>query len=113
MEARSKVWIEKNGELIFGEGKARLLSYIEKTHSIKKAAQVMGISFRHAWGYIDAIERRLGKKMLVRRRGGRYGGGSELTEDAKKMVKKFERLNKDVKKYTDGKFRQFFGRIQP
>ena len=108
MEVKSKIWIEKNGKLIFGDGKAALLSHIEKTGSIKKAAQLMGISFRHAWGYIDAIERRLDKKMLVRHRGGRYGGGSELTEEASELVKRFQKLNTCIKKYTDEKFKQLF-----
>jgi len=111
MEVKSKVWIEKDGKLIFGEGKAALLAHIKNTGSIKKAAQLMGISFRHAWGYIDAIERRLGKKMLVRKRGGKYGGGSELTEEARELIKRFQKLNKYVKKYTDEKFKKLFGRI--
>lgn len=109
MQVKSKVWIEKNGELVFGVGKARLLSCIEKTRSINKAAQVMGISFRRAWGHIETIERHLGKKMLVRKRGGQYGGGSELTEEAKELLDRFERIDQEVKKYADEKYKQLFG----
>lgn len=108
MKVKSKVWLEKNGELIFGEGKSELLKAIEETGSIKKATQKMGISFRHGWGYITAIERRLGFKLIERSRGGRGGGGSRLTPQAKELIQKFDCLKHDIQTCANDTFKRAF-----
>jgi len=108
MQIKSKVWLEKDNELIFGEGRAELLKAIDKTGSINKAASEMGISFRHGWSYITAIERRLGVKLIERTKGGRGGGGSRLTPEAKDLVKKLVKLKSAVNRFTDKKFKEIF-----
>jgi len=40
MKVKSKVWIEKNGELVFGAGRAMILRYILKTGSINGNPQI-------------------------------------------------------------------------
>lgn len=108
MKVKSKVWIEKNGKSIFGEGKTRLLQAIEKTGSINEAARSMRISFRRAWSYIATIEKRLGFILVNKNRGGKGGGGSSLTEAAKRFLGRYEKLNKSVKTFTDKKFREMW-----
>lgn len=108
MKVKSKVWIEKDGKPIFGEGKARLLQAIEKTGSINEAAQLMGISFRRAWSYITAMEKRLGLILVNKSRGGKGGGGSSLTEEAKRFLCRYEKLNKSIRTFTDKKFREIW-----
>ena len=108
MKVKSKVWIEKEGESIFGEGKARLLQAIEKTGSISEAARSMGISFRRAWSYITTMEKRLGFILVNKNRGGKGGGGSSLTEAAKGFLIRYEKLNKAVKSFADKKFREIW-----
>ena len=48
LKAKSKVWLEKDGRLVFGIGKATILSQIQKTGSINKAAKELNMSYRHA-----------------------------------------------------------------
>ena len=109
MQIKSKTWLEKNGELVFGEGKSELLKAIDQTGSISKASKKMGISFRHAWGYITAIERRLGLKLIERRKGGRQGGGSCLTPHARSLLQKYDRLNRIINAFVDKKYKEIFG----
>ena len=108
MKIKSKVWLEKDGKLVFGSGKSELLKAIDQAGSIKAAAEKMGVSFRHAWGYITAIEKRLGFKLIERMKGGIGGGGSRLTPQGKELVRKFDRLEKFVKRYTNLKFKEMF-----
>ncbi len=108
MQVKSKIWLEKEGLLIFGEGKSRILKAIDKHKSINKAAFCLGMSFRHAWSYINEIERRAGIKMIERARGGRDGGGSRLTEDAAELIHRYDRLKEDVDKYADKKVKETF-----
>jgi hypothetical protein len=44
-----RVWIERAGQAILGQGRAELLDGIERWHSISAAARQLGMSYRHAW----------------------------------------------------------------
>lgn len=61
LDIRSKIWIEVNGEPVFGRGRRFLLEAIDTHGSINKAAHDVDISFRKAWGHIKAMEERLGE----------------------------------------------------
>lgn len=108
MQVRSKIWIEKNNKLIFGEGKSEIFKLIREHTSINKAAESMGISFRRAWSYINEIEKRLGVHLVERTKGGVGGGGSRLTAYAVELMIKYDRLKRDVNKYTDKRAKEVF-----
>lgn len=108
MQVKSKIWFEKNGKLIFGEGKSEMLKAIDAHRSINQAAKSMGISFRQAWSHISEIEKRLGIKLIERSKGGLGGGGSELTGYAKELIRRYDRLKKEIDEYTDKKVRDIF-----
>jgi molybdate transport system regulatory protein len=109
MRIRSKVWLEKGGKLVFGSGKSELLKAIEETGSIKGAAEEMGISFRRAWSYVTAIERRLGLRLIERTKGGKSGGGSKLTSRGKELIRKYDKMEKEISRFADGTFKEIFG----
>ena len=108
MEIRSKLWIEVGGKPVFGRGRRFLLEAIGKHGSINQAAKEINISYRKAWGYIKAMEERLGFKLIERQTGGRNGGGAVLTEEAKKFLKKYEELERGIRESVDDKFRRIF-----
>jgi len=85
-----RVWLKKNGRFLIGEGRAKLLRLIKEYNSISKAAEKMGMSYRHAWGTIKKIESALGEKILVSERGGQEGGTSKLTPAGELLLRKFE-----------------------
>ena len=96
LETRVRVWLELDGQPVFGDGRARLLEAISVEGSIKRGAEALGMSYRHAWGHINHIERRLGVKLIERHSGGRRGGGSRLTADAKRLLAVHEEFRKTV-----------------
>jgi molybdate transport system regulatory protein len=110
MNIRSKIWIEINGEPVFGRGRRFLLEAIDKYGSINQAAKVINISYRKAWSYTKAMEERLGIKLVVRQAGGKNGGGATLTDEARKFMNKFEMLEKEMRKIVDARFRNVFKR---
>jgi molybdate transport system regulatory protein len=109
MEIRSKIWIEINGEPVFGSGRRFLLQAIAEYGSINKAAKHINISYRKALSYIKAMEERLGIKFVERRVGGRHGGGATLTKEAKEFFKKYEILEEGINEMLDRKFLEVFG----
>lgn len=109
MEIRSKLWIEINGEPIFGSGCRRLLEAIERHGSINRAAREVNVSYRKAWSYIKAMEERLCVTLVERRTGGKHGGGASLTDDARTFMEKYERLETGIREIVDARFAEIFG----
>ncbi|MBK5226055.1 MAG: winged helix-turn-helix domain-containing protein [Thermoleophilia bacterium] len=108
MQIRSKVWIEVNGKPVFSKGRGMLFHAIEKHGSINMAAKEMGITYRRAWGYIKAMEERMGVKLVETRQGGAHGGGAELTSEAKELLAKFESLERGLNQLVDKRFGKLF-----
>lgn len=110
MQAKLKAWMEVNGAVVIGEGRARLLALVDETGSINKAAKVMRMSYRAAWGKIREAEKRLGYPLLESRVGGASGGGSRLTDQGRKLVDGFyafdRALNRSAKKHFADLFPQ-------
>jgi molybdate transport system regulatory protein len=108
LKVKSKVWLERKGRLALGDGRFRILKAIDRTGSINKAARELDMSFRHAWSYIDSSEKYLGFRLIEREKGGKHGGGSRLTPEAKVLIRKLEKLSQEVKDFTDKKFSSIF-----
>lgn len=108
MNIKSKFWIEENNKPVFGSGRKALLEVIDRCGSINRAAQELNMSYRKAWGALRAMEERLGVKLVERKTGGRNGGGAVLTGDARKFIRQFEILEKDLQRYVDARFKKVF-----
>lgn len=108
MNPRFKVWIEKEGEVVFAEGRKLLLEAVDELGSLNAAAGKLGMSYRAAWGKIKATEKRLGIKLLESNVGGRGVGGARLTKDAKELLKRYNRYKTRVKTCVDREYETIF-----
>jgi len=106
MKLKVKVWIEREGELVFGRGRAELLERIEKAGSISAAADGLGMSYRHAWSMLRTSEERLGRPLVERTRGGPGGGGATLTAEANALLQEFRAVEADFAKLAREKERE-------
>lgn len=96
MEIKYKIWIEKDGKVVFGHGREELFLAIDECRSLNAAAKKLNMSYRAAWGRLRASEGRLGVK-LVDSDGAKKG--MTLTPAGKALLEKFRRLEKDVDAY--------------
>jgi len=108
MQVKSKVWIEAGGEVVAGDGKIDLLERIEETGSIQKAAGEIGMSYRHAWGFLQKMETRGGIKLVVTQIGGREGGGAKLTPQGKDFLRRYTAFREGLDEYIEDKFKKAF-----
>lgn len=108
MEVKSKVWLEKKGRIFFGTGKSLLLKAIKETGSINKAAKMMNMSYRRAWSQIHSAEDSIGLPLLIKSKGGKDGGGAVLTGFAEELLKKFEKLQLQVRIFTNRRYKEIF-----
>jgi molybdate transport system regulatory protein len=108
LNIKSKVWLEKDGKLVFGIGRATILKSIQRNGSINKAAKELNMSYRHAWSYIRSAEKRLGKKFVICTKGGLGGGSTTLTPYAKNLLKKFLDLERRIKLFVNKAYKKTF-----
>jgi len=95
MEIKYKIWIEENGKVIFGKGRDEILKSVEEQHSLNAAAKELGMSYRAAWGRLKASEQRMEKKLVET---SEKEKSLQLTAQAKTIIERFEKLEKDVEK---------------
>ncbi len=94
--------VNKKGEAVFGDGLAELIETIDKHHSILKAAEELGMSYRYALHRITLAEERLGEPLVTRVRGGAKGGGSsEVTEYGRNLAKRFRAAQKELSAFLE------------
>jgi molybdenum ABC transporter molybdate-binding protein len=74
-----RVWVERAGRAILGEGRLELLEGIQRHRSISAAARHMGMSYRRAWTLVQDINAAAGEPLVVAATGGLQGGGAQLT----------------------------------
>jgi len=110
LEPKVKLWMEKNGLLVFSDYRAELLQRIAETGSLAEGAQRMGLSYRRAWGKIKEIERNLGVRLVQSEVGGRGGGATRLTAEGERLLALYRRFRRAVELDLDREFADVFGR---
>jgi molybdate transport system regulatory protein len=95
MNIKGKIWIEEEGKVLFGRGRDDILRAIEKGQSLSTAAKRLEMSYRAAWGRLKASEERMGMKLVE------VGARSKTiqpTAQAREIIARFEKLERDVQK---------------
>jgi molybdate transport system regulatory protein len=110
MKVACKIWIDQNGKA-FGDGPFELLKGVEKTGSLHKAADHMGMAYSKAWKLIRTMEQRLGFILLDRKVGGRSGGGSRITPRAKELMLCYGRFRGEAEKAIERIFQKHFSSL--
>jgi molybdate transport system regulatory protein len=93
-----KLWLEVDGKPILGDGRAELLSEIDKCGSLSKAARNLDISYRHAHSLVENLNERCGRTILESSIGGSDGGGMRITDFGMELVNEFANIKKEITK---------------
>ncbi len=110
MEIKYKIWIEKNGKVVFGKGRDNILKAIDEQRSLNAAAKKLEMSYRAAWGRLKASEERMGMKLVEI---GTHDKSMQLTFQARSIIDRFEQLERDVEKLLHEADRDFQKLIGP
>ena len=109
MKPGYSLWItNENGDKIFGMGPYNLLLLIDELGSLNKAAKKISISYTKARDILNRAEKELNIKLLDREVGGAEGGGSKLTEDARKIMAKYDVYRIESSQSIDRIFEEVF-----
>ena len=97
----------ERGEEFMGAGLLQLLDGIERRRSIAQAARVMSLSYVKALRILTRLERRLGRKLVLRQKGGAAHGGAELTPAGRRFARDFKRLHDGIARLAQRRFEPF------
>ena len=95
-------------EKCFGPGIATLLCRVREHHSLRAAAQSMGMAYSKAWTILKASESQLGFKLLDSTTGGKNGGGATLTPQAEEILTAYEAYCSELNAYGTTLFEEKF-----
>ena len=106
---KSRIWIETNNHVLLGEGRVQLLKAIDEVKSLSKAAKALGLSYKKAWNLLDSINKSAKKAVTTNSIGGKGGGGTELTEYGKSLLRVFCEINQECWEFLDTQLKKFDG----
>jgi molybdate transport system regulatory protein len=88
--------------ILLDKKKFNLFKYIEMFGSITQAAQKSNIPYRSALKYIENLEHEVNDSLVLTKRGGRGGGGgSELTDTGKLLLREYRKIDSVLKMHID------------
>jgi molybdate transport system regulatory protein len=99
---KSKVWLEKDGKLLMGWGRATLLERIDELGSISAAARSMKLAYRNAWLWVEAMNRLAPSPLVEKSTGGPKGGYARLTEEGRRIVKEYKEKRASIREIING-----------
>lgn len=96
-----------------GIGVVWLLEKIDTYGSMRKAAEVMNLSYAKAFRIIQDAEKGLGLSLIYRRRGGEKRKGAVLTADAELLLQSYEEMQRAIKADAEAHFKSFLEKMAP
>jgi molybdate transport system regulatory protein len=75
-----------------GPGRADLLEAIAQSGSITAAGKAMGMSYKRAWGLVQALNEGFGTALVESSRGGAGQGGAQLTEAGQFVLARYRAM---------------------
>jgi molybdate transport system regulatory protein len=75
-----------------GPGKIALLEAIAAAGSIAGAGRVLKMSYKRAWDLVEEMNGNFGAPLVSKAPGGSNGGGAQLTESGRALVKHYREI---------------------
>lgn len=96
--------VNKEGKIVFGNGRREIFENIEQTGSMYQTARNMAMSYKAVWSKVKATENAVGV-ILVERDGTR---GSRLTKEGRALLDAYNRFHKKTLQSEDKYFQSIF-----
>ncbi len=106
-KAQVRVRLLHGEEIAVGPGKADLLDAIRHSGSISAAAKHLGMSYRRAWLLVEIMNRCFAQPLVSSAKGGKGGGGAEVTAEGLRLLAAFRRMQDEVEKVVSTHLPQF------
>lgn len=98
---RPRIRIMAGKNIALGPGKVDLLEAIERAGSISAGARELGLSYRRAWDLVDTMNHCFKQLLVERIKGGKGGGGAQLTDQGRRVLKLYRTMETKTLKALD------------
>lgn len=99
-----KGWLNLNGEFLLGPRYIRLLEGIDREGTIRAGCATTRMSYRTCLTRIRRMERALGARLVITRRGGSDHGRAELTAEARRLIRLYRAWRNRVEEASRAAF---------
>lgn len=82
----------------FGPGKAQLLESLLETSSLNQTASALKMSYVKALSLVRAMNAHFTEPLVVLSRGGKKGGGTQVTDTGRKVLTEYHAMRKASEK---------------
>lgn len=89
------------GAVLGGERRAALLAEIGRCGSLSQAARAVGLSYKGAWDAVEHMSALAGEPLVERHAGGKGGGHTRLTPRGEQLVRNFELVREEHRRFVD------------
>lgn len=93
------IWLGQDETTMMGDMRISLLEKIDESGSITHAAKAVGISYKTAWDAVDTMKNLFGEPLVESASGGKGGGGTRLTETARKLVQTYRLIQQEHERF--------------
>lgn len=94
------LWLTVGGENFGGQARLALLARIGECGSISQAAKAVRMSYKAAWDAVEAMNNLAGEPLVERLAGGKGGGGTRLTERGRQLVRNFQLVEQEHRRFV-------------
>ena len=99
-EVRLHISVEQNNQMFITSERIDLLQKVQSTGSLHAASKVLKISYQSAWNIIHSINELAPALVVVKQRGGKGGGGAELSDYGKLLLTEYSFIQKQVEVFN-------------
>jgi molybdate transport system regulatory protein len=107
LNLQPRLRVRVGDEIAIGPGKVELLKWVRQTGSISEAARRMGMSYMRAWTLVQTMNRCFKQPLVLTARGGKSGGGAQLTATGRKALECYQAMEKAGLRAGATQWRQF------
>jgi molybdate transport system regulatory protein len=93
-EQRLTIRLDLGAGIRVGPGKIALLEAIDEEGSISGAGRKLKMSYKRAWDLIEELNKSFGGPLVSKASGGSNGGGAQLTDGGRALVKHYRAIEK-------------------
>jgi len=86
------LWMQKDARKFLGGQRIALLEQVDVHGSLSTAAKAAGMSYKTAWDAVNVMNNLAEEPLTVAATGGSGGGGTRLTDEGKKVVRLYRRI---------------------
>ena len=94
--------VRDDGTIVMGPGKADLLDAIQRTGSIRAAADELGMSYMRAWTLVRTMNAAFRSPLVEKERGGTDKGGAQLTPRGLDVLRLYRKMETRAERAVEG-----------